>query len=265
MMDALSLLIYPFVACVLLVLIHTYFGIHILERGIIFVDLCLAQLIGLGMAISLARGYDKEASLFSLLFAVLGALILTFSRHIARLTNIEAFIGTLYVFSLSASILILEGSPHGLEELKAILNGNILWVTPEEILHMATVYLLAGSFLIVLNRRFFELSRRDTDRLSVEFLFFLGFAIVLVSSVRLPGVLRVFAFLVIPALVGRLFTQRPSKILLTGWLTGILASLAGITVSYFKDLPASPLIVLFLCCVLFVLLLFRACCPSQKG
>ncbi len=257
-MEALGFLVYPFLACVLLILIHTYFGIHILERGIIFVDLCLAQFIGLGMALSLLMGYDAgDNYLFSFISAVLGASILTLSRPIAKVTNIEAFIGTLYVFSLSASILVLDRSPQGLEEFKAILNGNILWTDRWDLFHTFILYCLVGGVHIVLSKRFFDLSRSGRGGMAWEFLFFLGFAIVLVSSVRLAGILQVFSFLLIPALIGRLYTHEPLKILVVGWTIGILASLLGITVSYLSDLPTSPVIVLSLCLVFFTLLLLK--------
>ena len=103
-METLSLLAYPLIACVLLILIHAYFGLHVLERGIIFVDLSLAQFIGLGIAFSLLLGESADVRFASaVLFAIAGAFILSFSRHISRLVNIEAFIGILYVFSFSAS------------------------------------------------------------------------------------------------------------------------------------------------------------------
>ena len=132
-METLSFLFYPFLACLLLIAIHAYFGIHILERGIIFVDLALAQFIGIGMALSFVFGEEKSV-LFSLLFAFLGAFILSLSKRAARHVNIEAFIGILYIFSYAMCILILDHSPHGIEEFKAIMDGNIIWVTPKEVL-----------------------------------------------------------------------------------------------------------------------------------
>jgi ABC-type Mn2+/Zn2+ transport system permease subunit len=134
-METLTFLITPLLACLLLILIHAYFGIHILERGIIFVDLALAQFIGIGIALSLL--WEGEgSSLLSLLFAFVGAAVLALSKKASRYVNIEAFIGVLYIFSLVTSILILDRTPYGLEEFKAILNGNILW-TPELLVTMA--------------------------------------------------------------------------------------------------------------------------------
>jgi len=154
-MEALNILLYPFLACILLVSIHTYFGIHVLARGIIFVDLALAQFIGLGIAVSFLVGHDaSEVYLFSLLFAFVGASILSLSKYISKFVYIEAFIGAFYIFSLAVSILILDKTPHGYEEFKAILNGNIIWVNSRDILHMFLLYLAIGTFHFIF-RKFF--------------------------------------------------------------------------------------------------------------
>jgi len=243
-MEAYSLFVYPFLGCVLLILIHAYFGIHVLERGIIFVDLSLAQFIALGTACSLFLGHEgHDQYLYSVIFAVIGASILSFSRHIARLVNIEAFIGVLYIFSLGASILLLDRTAHGLEELRSILNGNILWVTKGEVLQAFLLYFLIGAFHFVFRKKFFALSQDGKNSLVWEFLFFLSFALVLVSSVRIAGILQVFSFLVIPALIGRLYSRKPLSVLIGGWLIGTAASLFGIGSSYAFDLPTAPLMV----------------------
>jgi zinc/manganese transport system permease protein len=264
-MDALQLLAYPFLACVCLILIHAYFGIHVLERGIIFVDLSLAQFIGLGLACALYSGHEgHDRYLYSAVFAVIGAFLLSFSRHISRYVNIEAFIAVLYIFGLSASILVLDRTPHGLEELKSIFNGNILWVDGRDVLHASALYGAIGVFHFAFRRRFFALSRGERKSTAWEFLFFLTFALVLVSSVRLAGILQVFAFLVIPALIGRLFGNSPGKALVGGWLIGLGASIFGLAVSYRFDLPAAPLIVSSLCLVFFCLLLLKALSGSPN-
>jgi len=258
-MEVLSLLAYPLIACVLLILIHTYFGIHVLERGIIFVDLSLAQFIGLGIAFSFLLGDGDGVRLASaVIFAVIGAFILSFSRQLGRLVNIEAFIGMFYVFSFSASILILDRTPHGFEELKAMLNGNILWVTGVDLRNMAILYAVVGALHVLFRKRFFALSYEGRGGFFWEFLFFLSFALVLVSSVKIAGILQVFAFLVIPALIGRLYAKKTARALFIGWFAGLGASLAGIVLSYVFDLPTAPLIVASLCLVFFVLMAVKA-------
>ena len=256
-MEALSFLIWPFLACLLLILIHAYFGIHILERGIIFVDLALAQFIGIGIALSFVFGEEKS-QLFSILFAFLGAFILAFSKKAARYVNIEAFIGVLYIFSISAAILILDRSPHGMEEFKTILNGNIIWVTPREILSTFIVYASVGALHLFLRRQFLALTFEGKGSFLMEFLFFASFAVVLVKSVHMAGILQVFSFLVIPALIGRLFFRKQTSILMIGWLVGVLASMGGIYLSFRLDLPTAPLIVAGLAIIFFALLACKA-------
>lgn len=256
-MEAFNFLVYPFLACLLLIVIHTYFGIHILERGIIFVDLALAQFIGIGLALSFLLGGERHI-LLSLIFALLGALILAVSKRAAKYVNIEAFIGVLYIFSVSTAILILDRSPHGLEEFKNIINGNIIWVTPEEILSTFILYALVGALHIVLRKKFFALSFEGKGGFWLEFLFFASFAIVLVKSVRMAGILQVFSFLVIPALIGRLFSRKPFNVLMTGWLLGAIVSLGGIALSYKYDIPTAPVIVVSLSIIFFVLLAVHA-------
>jgi len=257
-MEALTFLFYPFLGCVLLILIHAYFGIHILERGIIFVDLAMAQFIALGIAVAFLMGHEGSArNYYAVAFAIIGASIFSMARRIRRIVNMEAFIGVLYIFSLAVSILILDRTPHGLEEFKTILNGNILWVTPSDILKTFILYAAIGLLHLVFRKKFFALSFEESNGPFWEFLFFLSFAFVLVSSVQLAGILQVFSFLVIPALIGRLFTRSPMKILIGGWGIGLAASMAGISLSYKMDLPTAPLIVASLSLAFFILLIFQ--------
>jgi zinc/manganese transport system permease protein len=258
-MEIYNLFLYPFLGCVVLILIHAYFGIHVLERGIIFVDLSLAQFISLGTAVSLFLGHDThDQYVYSAVFAVVGALILSLSRRISRFVNIEAFIGVLYIFSLGTSVLVLDRSPHGLEELKTILNGNILWVGGKELLQASALYAVIGLFHYMFRKRFFALTYERKYTFLWEFLFFLSFAFVLVSSVHLAGILQVFSFLVIPALIGRLFSKKPSRILVIGWLIGLGVSIFGIFFSYRWDFPTGPVMVSCVSFTFFILLALKA-------
>ncbi len=258
-MEAIQFLIYPFLGCVILILIHAYFGIHILERGVIFLDLSLAQFIAVGIAVSCFTGDNPSHRFFyAAAFALLGASILSFSKQIARLVNIEAFIGVLYVFSFAVSILFLDKSAHGTEEFKSILNGNILWLTPADVLKASLLYAAVGGLHVLFWKKFIDLSYGNGKGFFWEFLFFLSFAFVLVSSVQIAGILQVFSFLVIPALIGRLYTRDPLRILLKGWAIGLVVSLLGVSLSYKLDVPTAPLIVAGLSLVFFVLLAMKA-------
>jgi zinc/manganese transport system permease protein len=262
-MEAFNFLLYPFLACLLLIGIHAYFGIHILQRGIIFVDLALAQFIGIGIALSFLLG-EEHGIMLALAFAMIGAFILSLSKRVARLVNIEAFIGVLYIFSVSAAILVLDRSPHGLEEFKTILNGNIIWVTPSEVFSTFLMYGAVGLLHFILRRQFLVLSYEGKGGAFLEFLFFASFAVVLVKSVKLAGILQVFSFLVIPALIGRLFSLKPFVVLMIGWIVGVLITIVGIAISYKLDAPTAPVIVAGLALSFFVLLAAKAVVGKEK-
>lgn len=255
-MDSLSFLIWPFGACLMLILIHTWFGVHILERGIIFVDLALAQFISIGIALSLLTGVDR--TLLAVVFALGGALIMTLTGRVARHVNVEAFIGVLYIFSFAACTLILDRTAHGMEEFKAILNGNILWVTPAMLGSTALLYGAVGILHWFLRRRFHDLTFRGEGPLWLEFIFFASFALVLVKSVMIAGILQVFSFLVVPALLGRLFFRGSGSILVAGWIAGTVVSSGGIAVSHVLDLPTAPVIVAGLALLFFLALALKA-------
>jgi zinc/manganese transport system permease protein len=262
-MEALGFLFYPFLACVVLIVIHAYFGVHILERGIIFVDIALAQFIGIGIALSFLLSYENTYVL-SVVFAILGASVLSLSRKLEHLVNIEAFIGVLYIFSFAVSILILDRSPHGAEEFKAILNGNILWLTPKDILSAVILYGIIGSFHFIFRKKFLALTFEGKNGFLWEFLFFGTFALVLAKSVQMAGILQVFSFLIIPALIGRLYTREPFRILIIGWVAGLAASVIGIGISYKLDLPTAPMTVASLSLVFLVLLVVKAIARSPE-
>jgi zinc/manganese transport system permease protein len=262
-MEILSFLAWPFLACLLLILIHAYFGVHILARGIIFVDLALAQFIGIGIALSFLLG-EEHGTLLALAFALIGAFILSLSKQVARLVNIEAFIGVLYIFSVSAAILILDKTPHGLEEFKTILNGSIIWVTPREVFSTFLLYAAVGFLHFSLRKQFLALSLKGTGNGALEFLFFATFALVLVKSVKMAGILQVFSFLVIPALIGRLYSLKPFTVLMVGWIGGVLVTVAGLALSYQLDVPTAPVIVAGLALVFFALLAIKTVFQKEE-
>ncbi|MCX7705687.1 MAG: metal ABC transporter permease [bacterium] len=253
-MENINILFIPFIGCILLILLHTYFGVHVLERGIIFVDLTLAQFITVGAAAAIYCGKESSQALYTIAFAIVGSLVLSLSKKISRIVYIEAFIGVLYIFSFAASILLLDRTPHGFEELKNILNGNILWITGKDLFTMFILYTIIGIFHLIFWKKFLALSKGTENSYLWEFLFFLSFALMLVNSIRIAGILQVFSFLIIPALIGRLTTQEPLKIILKGWIAGFLVSIAGMIISYKFDISTSSLIVALLSIVFFVML-----------
>src|SRR3977135_628590 len=145
--DALSLLLLPFAACVAFVLIHTYLGVHVLRRNIVFADLALAQLSALGATLAFANGYSPTSVAgfgYALLFTAIGAALLTMTRGLARFVSQEAFVGILYVVATAATILVIDRSPQGAEHVKKILIGSILTVSPADLAKITALYAAIG-------------------------------------------------------------------------------------------------------------------------
>jgi zinc/manganese transport system permease protein len=220
-----DILLTPFLLSVVLVGIHSFFGMEILKRGIIFTDLAIGQMAALGAAVSLLFFGGQYLYPTSLSFALLGAVVIAGASKVERLS--EAFIGLLYAFGMATVFLVLSKSPQGLEDFQRLLAGDLLFVPLKDIYTTTAIYLLIGTALF-LSGRFFK------NRLK-EVSFFLLFAITVTSSVKLAGVLVVFALLVAPALVALMLTRRYQ--LLTAWVYGTFINLLGVMVSYKLDLP----------------------------
>jgi zinc/manganese transport system permease protein len=249
-----ELMLPPFVACMILVAIHSYLGLHVIAREVIFVDLSLAQMAALGTTTGLLAGVAPDsptAQGFALAFTVIGAGLFaaTRSRGRGRVPQ-EAIIGIVYVVASAAALLIAAKSPRGEDVVKDILVGKLLWVTWPTIVKLAAAYLAIGVFLFVLRRRFetvsFEPKKADAEGWSIrwwDFWFYSAFGIVITFSVPIGGVLMVFSFLVVPAVTAFLFTRHPRALTVISWSTGAIASAVGLVVSYTYDLPTWPVIV----------------------
>ena len=254
MQDIVAFLALPFAASVAFVGIHAYLGLHVLRRGIVFADLALAQLSALGATVAFAAGHaptSVEGLGYTLLFTGLGAVLLTASRSFARAMSQESFIGILYVVATAATIVLVDRSPLGAEHVKKILIGNILTVSASDLLKFVLVYGAIGIVHIAIRRPLLALSQEGGTvglpawQVAVwDLVFYLSFGVVVTSSVAAAGVLLVFCFLIIPAVIGMLFTQRIGPALLIGWGAGILASAAGLLGSFLLDLPTGAAMVL---------------------
>jgi zinc/manganese transport system permease protein len=244
----------PFVACLILVVIHSYLGIHVIAREVIFVDLALAQMAALGTTAGLLVGVLPDspyAQLFALGAVVLGAAVFAATRsHERGRVPQEAIIGIVYVVASALALLVADKAPRGADTIKEVLVGTILWVTWPAIVKLAIAYLVLGSILFVLRRRFEKISF-DPKAAAAEgwnlrwwdFWFYVVFGGVITFSVPLGGVLLVFSFLVVPAVTAFLFTRDPRTLTTIAWATGAVASAVGLWISYASDLPTGPTIV----------------------
>jgi len=247
--EYLAFLLWPFLACVVLVGIHVYFGLHVIKRGIIFVDLSLAQVAALGVTVSFLFGhelYSDTAYIFSLAFALAGAVVFTFTRSIEGKVPQEAIIGIVYAVSSAAAIMAVSHAPEGAEHIKYLLAGSVLTVTPAVVLKTAGVYAVVGAFHWLARSRFITLTFHHHEVAHPklwDFLFYASFAVVVTSSVKICGVLLVFVFLVVPSVFAALLTDRIGLRLVLGWLFGLVGSALGIGLSFWFDTPTGVTIV----------------------
>jgi zinc/manganese transport system permease protein len=264
----LSLFLPPLAACLIIVAIHSYLGLHVLAREVIFVDLSLAQMAALGSAVAVLVGTPGDSPLgflYSLGFTTIAAALFALTRSTGKgRVPHEAIIGIVFVVASAAAILVADRTPRGGEAIKDILVGNLLWVTWPAILRLAAVYLVIGAFHWVLRRRFLTISF-EPDKAQAEgwnlrlwdFWFYLSFGVVITFSVPIVGVLLVFSFLVVPAAIAFQFTDRLGILAVLAWIAGVVASASGLWVSFRFDLPTGPVVVCMFGLLLLVVSLAR--------
>jgi len=243
----------PFLACLVLTGIHVYLGLHVLARGVIFVDLALAQVAALGITVAFLAGHpiqSQAAYWYALGFTVGGAALFAVSRvHRAPIPQ-EAIIGIVYAVSAAAAVLAVDRAPQGGEHIKQLLVGSILTVAPPEIARLAGLYAVIGAFHVAIRRPLLEISFHP-DRATAagrwlrwwDFCFYATFGIVVTSSVRIAGVLLVFSYLVVPAAVGALLSSSVPARLVIGWALGFIVSVLGLAASFAWDLPTGAAVV----------------------
>jgi zinc/manganese transport system permease protein len=249
------------VASLILVGIHGYLGIHIIARGVIFVDLALAQVaafgwaaagLGLGHYFSDLSGIPEAEAGYTIGLAatLVAAALFSLSRMEHKYVPQEAIIGIVFVVASAGTILLAAQAPRGSEHVEELLTGTLLWVTWPQIWKTAIIYGVLGSVHWILRKRFITISLNPDRAIEKgwrvawwDFLFYALFGVVVTSSVAIAGVLVVFSFLVIPAVIAFLFTARPGKLLAIAWTSGTFATLLGLYASYKTDWPTGPVIV----------------------
>jgi len=252
-MEILPFLILPFLASLILTGIHAYLGVHVVERGVIFVDLALAQIAALGATIAILAGIDPHgtgAYWISLAFTFMGALIFSFVRSATQRIPLEAIIGITYAVASAAAILAMSKATGETEHLKDMLVGNILAVSRPEVIKTAILYGIIGLFHYIFRKKFLLISidpkAAEAEGISIrlwDFLFYASFGFVVTSSVAIAGVLLVFCYLIVPSVGAMLFADRIGSRLAIGWTMGTLVSALGIFLSVQMDLPTGAAIV----------------------
>ena len=264
----LSFLAAPMAASLIIAGIHAYLGLHVVERGVIFVDLSLAQIASLGAAIAVWQGHDPHEPMIywmSLGFTLIGALAFAVIKgHEANIPQ-EAIIGITYAVASAAVILTLSKATGQAEHLRDMLVGNILAVSWDDVWHTAALYGAVGIFHYLFRHQFLQISIDRSGALARgmsvrlwDFLFYASFGFVVTSSVAIAGVLLVFCYLIVPSVAAMLYADRIGARLAIGWSMGTAVSILGMYFSVLFDLPTGATIV---CTFGLVLVLMAAVRP----
>ncbi|HPF92736.1 MAG TPA: metal ABC transporter permease [Tenuifilaceae bacterium] len=265
-MTLIDFLLAPFVACILLIAINVYFGIHVLKREIIFIDIALAQIAAFGTTIAtvihhmfhIANTHGHEhaddtimAYLLSLAFILISALVFSFLKNRRISIPLEAIIGISYAFATTAAVILLDKAAGSDVHIHDMLIGSILWVSWHQVTKLGIVVVLVALFHFIFRKKFTQLSDnyhkkecRMEKALLWDFLFYLTFGIVIIEAVRISGILTVFAFLILPATFSVLFSKKWTTRIVIGLALGILVSAASLYLSFNIDIPVAPLIII---------------------
>src|ERR1044072_7759266 len=248
-----EVMFWPIVACILLPWLLVYLGLHVVKRGIIFIDIAMAQMASLGICVAVLLRLHLQSTLtfvIALAFTLIGAAIFSFTGKRASQIPQEAIIGIAYVVAAVAAVMLLSRAAEGDEQIKQMLVGNILLVTPEEVWKCFGLFAVVGLLHFVLRRNFILVSfNRDAayeKGLRVrwwDFLFYAAFGLVVTSFVRIAGVLLVFSYLIVPAVCGINLAGSLGRRLLIGWVVALLGGVGGLLFSFWWDLPSGAAIV----------------------
>ncbi len=251
--EAIHVMLPPFALCVLMVGMLSYLGIHVVKREIIFVDLALAQIAALGSLIAFLFGiplHTQASYWFAMVLTAIAAAIFTLTRSRGSRVPQEAIIGLVYAIAAGTAIILIDKAPHGAQHIKDVLTGSILWVQWRTVALVALVYAAVGLFHFLFRRRFLLISEdaeaAQGQGINVrlwDFLFYLSFGFVITVSVGSAGLLRVFVFLVAPAVMAVLVTNRLLYQLLFGWAIGIVVTVVGLAASLVGDLSSGPVVI----------------------
>lgn len=268
-LDAIRFLAAPFAMCLILAGIHCYLGLHVLARGVIFVDLSLAQVAGFGATLAVLAGFDHHspaAYFISLGSTFLAAALFAMARRHEKLFSQEAIIGIVYALASAAVVLTVDKIAHGAEHIKDLLVGQVLWVTWGDVLKTSLIYGAASAVHYAFRKPLIAASfgTHAEGNGKWDFLFYALFGVIITSSVSLAGVLQVFAYLIVPSVVGTLFFKTIRARLLFGWALGFVMSFAGLLLSYVWDLPAGAFIVVCFAALPVILLLASPILKLQR-
>ncbi|MCK5029317.1 MAG: metal ABC transporter permease [Bacteroidales bacterium] len=265
-MTILEFMLAPLMACLLLILINVYFGIHVLKREIIFIDIALAQIAAFGATIAaviehvIHEGHGHEHSEDSLLayvlalsFITVSSLVFSFLKNKKISIPLEAIIGISYAFATTAAVIILDKAAGGDVHIHDMLVGSILWVSWAQVIKLFVIVALVGGIHIIFRKKFIQLSdsyqnkeNKMKNSFLWDFLFYLTFGVIIIEAVNISGILTVFAFLILPAAFSSMFSKNWTTRIIIGFILGSVVSAFGLYFSWNLDVPVAPLIIIVL-------------------
>jgi zinc/manganese transport system permease protein len=263
MIENLLFLAAPITICILLAGVLSYFGNHILSRGIIFIDIAVAQIAALGTMIGLLSGFAEESvsvQLISYLFTIIIISLFALTKFKKQLISQEAIIGIIYCIGLGLAMLLAERIPGGSNFISKTITGNLLWVTWKKVLECLLIFLIVGIIHLIFRKPFILIS--DTKNglpyslwrtRMYELLFYVTFSVVIVKAVPVGGVFLVFTLLIAPTAAAPLFTRSWKRRFIWSWIIGVLGSVFGIYLSYTLNISNAPAIVTLLGLTVFLL------------
>src|SRR3954470_16948655 len=268
-----EIMFWPSVACILLPWLLVYLGLHVVQRGIIFIDIAMAQMASLGICLGVLLGYEPESMLsyaLGLGVTLLGAAIFSLTSKRTSQVPPEAIIGIAYVVAAAAAILLLSRSAHGNEEIRNMLVGDITVVSAAEVWKCFAVFVVVGIVHFIFRKNFMLVSFQRDEAISQgvrvawwDFLFYATFGLVVTAFVRIAGVLLVFSYLIGPAVCAVSVARSIPARLLIGWAVSLVGSIAGLLLSFWWDLPSGAAIVCTLGAILALTSLVSLLRPAQ--
>jgi zinc/manganese transport system permease protein len=251
-MFQLSFMVQAFIAALITGAVLSYLGVHVVGRGIVFVDLALGQISSLGVAFAAFIGTGLTS--IPLIFTLAGALLMSFINIRDKRLKQEAIIGILYAFASALTVLLISKTPHGDSDIQEVLFGNILSVSRGQISALGIVFGVIALLQLVFFNKFFGLTKSfengENHLIGIfniwNFLFYISIGLAIVFAVKINGVIPVFSFLIIPAVSAIMLTKNNTAVFIIAFIISILASFFGLLFSYKKDFPAGSSIVAIL-------------------
>jgi zinc/manganese transport system permease protein len=248
-MFSLNFMLLAFLIAVITGLFLSYMGVHVVGRGIVFVDLALGQISSLGVAIAVYL--DTGSAWIPIATTMIGAFLLSLIKIKDKRLKQEAIIGIIYAVASAATVLLISKSPHGDSGIQEVLFGNILAVSWEQLTKIGIVFVLLAIIQIVFRKQFFNLTKLFEEKHGHEvgifdfwnFLFYLSIGLAIVFAVEVGGVIPVFAYLIIPSVSGIMLARKTSVVVIIAMAISVLGAFFGLNMSFHYDFPAGSSIV----------------------